>query len=129
MNPNINTGKTVQDEIDNMKKRRDERKIKESRKITVNNNHEIIGKRMDKDYEKMIRNKKSDIFSYESDPHIDIDNSKIFVVVRKWPLSKKEISNGEIDCISCLNQKVTIHECKIKIDGITKYRRSWILFW
>ena len=121
MKSNINKGKTVQDEIDNMKKRRDERKIKESRKMAANINHDFIGKAMDKDYEKMIRNKKSDIYSYEPDPHTDIDNSKIFVVVRKRPLSKKEISNGEIDCISCLNPKVTVHECKIKIDGITKY--------
>ena len=121
MKQNINKGKSVQDDIDNMRKRRDERKIKESRKIAANNNHEFIGKAMDKDYEKMIRNKKSDIYSYEPEPHTDIDNSKIFVVVRKRPLSKKEISNGEIDCISCLNPKVTVHECKIKIDGITKY--------
>ena len=122
MKQNINKVKSVQDEIDNMKKRRDERKIKENRKIAIaNNNHEFIGKAMDKDYEKMIRNKKADIYSYEPEPHYDIDNSKIFVVVRKRPLSRKEISNGEIDCISCLNPKVTVHECKIKIDGITKY--------
>ena len=120
MKQNLNKGKSVQDEIDSMKKRRDERKIKENRKI-ANNNHEFIGKAMDKDYEKMIRNKKADIYSYEPEPHYDIDNSKIFVVVRKRPLSKKEISNGEIDCISCLNPKIIVHECKIKIDGITKY--------
>ena len=64
MKPNTNKGKSVQDEIDNMKKRRDERKIKENRKIALaNNNHEFIGKAMDKDYEKMIRNKKADIYS------------------------------------------------------------------
>ena len=76
---------------------------------------------MDKDYERMIRNKKADIYAYQPEEHTDIDNSKIFVVVRKRPLSKKEIANGEIDCISCLNPKITVHECKIKIDGITKY--------
>ena len=81
MKQNINKGKSVQDDIDNMRKRRDERKIKESRKIAANNNHEFIGKAMDKDYEKMIRNKKSDIYSYEPEPDTDIDNSKIFVVV------------------------------------------------
>ena len=86
-----------------------------------NNNHESVGKYMDKDYEKMIRLKRSDIYSIEPDPHTNIDNSKIFVIVRKRPLSKKEINNGEIDCISCLNPKVVVHECKIKIDGITKY--------
>ena len=116
-----NKGKSVQDDLDNLKKRRDDRKIKESRKVASNNNHEFIGKAMDKDYEKMIRYKKADLYSYEPDSHTDIDNSKIFVVVRKRPLSKKEISNGEIDCISCLNPKVIVHECKIKIDGITKY--------
>ena len=110
--------KSVQDDIDNLKKRREERKAKENRKI---NNHESIGRLMDKDYERMIRMKRADIYSSEPEPHSSIDNSKIFVIVRKRPLSKKEINNGEIDCISCLNPKVVVHECKIKIDGITKY--------
>ena len=110
--------KSVQDDIDNLKKRREERKAKENRKI---NNHESIGRLMDKDYERMIRMKRADIYSSEPEPHTSIDNSKIFVIVRKRPLSKKEINNGEIDCISCLNPKVVVHECKIKIDGITKY--------
>ena len=112
--------KSVQDDIDNLKKRREERKAKEYRKMALNN-HESAGRYMDKDYEKMIRIKRGDIYSSEPDPHTSIDNSKIFVIVRKRPLSKKEISNGEIDCISCLNPKVVVHECKIKIDGITKY--------
>ena len=112
--------KSVQDDIDNLKKRREERKAKENRKMALNN-HESVGRYMDKDYEKMIRFKRGDIYSSEPDPHTSIDNSKIFVIVRKRPLSKKEISNGEIDCISCLNPKVVVHECKIKIDGITKY--------
>ena len=112
--------KSVQDDIDNLKKRREERKAKENRKMALNN-HESVGRYMDKDYEKMIRFKRGDIYSSEPNPHTSIDNSKIFVIVRKRPLSKKEISNGEIDCISCLNPKVVVHECKIKIDGITKY--------
>ena len=114
--------KSVQDDIDNLKKRREERKAKENRKMALSNaNHESLGKYMDKDYEKMIRIKRSEIYSFEPEPHTNIDNSKIFVIVRKRPLSKKELNNGEIDCISCLNPKVVVHECKIKIDGITKY--------
>ena len=115
--------KSVQDDIDNLKKRREERKAKENRKIGLsnNNNHEMKGILMDKDYERMIRMKRTEIYSSEPEPHTSIDNSKIFVIVRKRPLSKKEINNGEIDCISCLNPKVVVHECKIKIDGITKY--------
>ena len=114
--------KSVQDDIDNLKKRREERKAKENRKMALSNaNHDTMGKYMDKDYEKMIRIKRSEIYSSEPETHTNIDNSKIFVIVRKRPLSKKEINNGEIDCISCLNPKVVVHECKIKIDGITKY--------
>ena len=44
--------KSVQDDIDNLKKRREERKAKENRKIT-SSNHE--GRLMDKDYEKTIK--------------------------------------------------------------------------
>ena len=121
--------KSVQDDIDNLKKRREERKAKENRKIaSFNNNQESIGRMMDKDYERMIRMKKANIYSSEPEPHTSIGNSKIFVIVRKRPLSKKEINNGEIDCISCLNPKVVIHECKIKIDGITKYLEDYDFF-
>lgn len=28
---------------------------------------------------------------------------------------------GEIDCVSTINPRIYIHECKIKVDGITKY--------
>lgn len=119
MQPKINRGKTIQEDMDLLKKRREERKMKEGRK--GNQGHDIIGKAMDKDYERMIRQAKADIYSYEPENHTSIDNSKIFVVIRKRPLSRKEIANGEIDCISSLNPRVTVHECKIKIDGITKY--------
>lgn len=42
-------------------------------------------------------------------------------MVRKRPISDKELSNGEIDCVSTINPRIYVHECKIKIDGITKY--------
>ena len=28
---------------------------------------------------------------------------------------------GEIDCISVSNPSITVHECKYKVDGVTKY--------
>ena len=122
MQQKVNKVKSVQEVLDNMKKRREERKTKENRKIASSKeNHDYIGRLIDKDYEKMIRVNRANIYSSEPEPHISIDNSKIFVIVRKRPLSKKEINNGDIDCISCLNPKVVVHECKIKIDGITKY--------
>lgn len=43
------------------------------------------------------------------------------MIVRKRPIAKKELNNGEIDCVSTINPKIFVHECKIKVDGITKY--------
>lgn len=28
---------------------------------------------------------------------------------------------GEIDCVSCSNPTITVHECKYKVDGVTKF--------
>ena len=115
--------KTLQDEGE-LVKRVQNQKIKEDKKYSSNTETPQIdpaSKLMDKDYLKMIRNKKADFDQYEPDPHTEVGNSKIFVVVRKRPLSKKEQANGEIDNISCINPNITVHECKIKVDGITKY--------
>jgi kinesin family protein 2/24 len=46
----------------------------------------------------------------------------ICVCVRKRPLFEKEEKVlGEIDCVSSNNPRVVVHECKYKVDGITKY--------
>jgi kinesin family protein 2/24 len=45
----------------------------------------------------------------------------ICVCVRKRPLFDKEYLAGEIDSISVKNPKVVVHECKFKVDGITKF--------
>ena len=104
--------------MENLRQRREDRKLaQEKRGMTPSE----MGKMMDIDYERMIRKKKAEIFQYEPKPHTSSESSKISVIIRKRPLSRKENSNGEIDCVSCLNPKITIHECKIKIDGITKY--------
>ena len=31
------------------------------------------------------------------------------------------INLGEIDTVSCSNPIITVHECKYKVDGITKF--------
>lgn len=41
--------------------------------------------------------------------------------VRKRPISNKELNNSEVDIVSVINPKIFVHECKIKIDGFTKY--------
>ena len=126
MQPKNIRRKTIQEDSD-LLKRNNIQKTKEDKKYSSNTDTPQVeyplnpSKMMDKDYLKMIRNKKGDFEQYEPDPHEEIGNTKIFVVVRKRPLSKKEQMNGEIDNISVINPKVTVHECKIKVDGITKY--------
>jgi kinesin family protein 2/24 len=43
------------------------------------------------------------------------------VCVKKRPVFANELSNGEIDCVSASNPVITVHECKFKVDGITKF--------
>ena len=117
MQPKNIRRKTLQDESELLKLNQE----KKFASNTVTPQVDAPSKLIDKDYQKMIRNKKADLEDYEPDPHVEVGNSKIFVVVRKRPISKKEQLNGEIDNITCLNPKITVHECKIKIDGITKY--------
>jgi len=49
------------------------------------------------------------------------NKNKIMVCVRKRPIFEDEKSRGNIDCVSILNPICLIHECKFKVDGITKY--------
>lgn len=53
--------------------------------------------------------------------HIPADELSICVCVKKRPVFQHELANGEIDVVSCNNPRITVHECKYKVDGITKY--------
>ena len=125
-NPIISQSKkySVHDEMEKMKQRREERKKRiedEKRsKLEMLNNPDFIAK-LDYEYERMIAQKKQIIEQNQPEQHINSDNSKIFVCVRKRPIFQKEIQEGEIDCISAINPKVSVYDCKMKIDGITKY--------
>lgn len=46
---------------------------------------------------------------------------KINVVIKKRPVFQTELANGEIDIVSVSNPKVIIHDCRYKVDGITKF--------
>ena len=111
----------IAEEIAILKQRREARKAKEDKK----NTGQLTGQRkkeQDQKFLKMIAQKQALIYNNNIPlTHIDSSDSKIFVVVRKRPIFQKEINNGEIDCISVVNPRVIIHECKIQIDGITKY--------
>jgi len=93
MQPKNIRRKTLQDESELLKLNQE----KKFASNTATPQVDAPSKLIDKDYQKMIRNKKADLEDYEPEPHVEVGRSKIFVVVRKRPLSKKEQMNGEID--------------------------------
>lgn len=106
-----------------MKQKREERrkKIEEHKKTKLereaeNERNGIVG---DVDFEMMIDQQREKINQpYE---HLTAENLRIAVCVRKRPIFPKELATGELDCVSVSNPLIKIHECKLKIDGITKF--------
>ena len=110
----------IAEEIAILKQRREARKVKEEQK-RLPQQAPSGSKDADAAFSKMISKKKETILKEKPLVHIDSEDSKIFVVVRKRPIFQKELNNGEIDCVTVVNPKIYIHECKMQIDGITKY--------
>ena len=57
----------------------------------------------------------------DAQTHSSTVNMKISVCVRKRPIFIKEATAGEMDSVSAANPIIRVHECKFKVDGITKY--------
>jgi kinesin family protein 2/24 len=57
----------------------------------------------------------------DAQPHASTVNMKISVCVRKRPIFGKEESSGEMDAVSAANPRIRVHECKYRVDGITKF--------
>jgi kinesin family protein 2/24 len=132
INSNISNNKqivkkgSVIDDLGKLKQRRQERKKKyeEDRKTKNDAKNEVLPDgvvRVDADYENLIKIKKCSLDYKNFENHTIADTAKILVCVRKRPISKKELTTGEIDCVSSINPRLYVHECKMKIDGITKY--------
>lgn len=60
------------------------------------------------------------IYDKSSLPHQSTVSMKIAVCVRKRPIFQREEAQGEIDAVSAANPVIRVHECKHKVDGITK---------
>ena len=115
--------KSVVDDILQLKHRREDRNRMEGEKLQKKNliRYQNITPKLDEDFNFLIQKKKLQIEYQQPQPYKTSENSKIFVCVRKRPIFQKELMDGEIDCISAINPKVYIYDCKIKIDGYTKY--------
>lgn len=80
----------------------------------------MIGNPGDVDFQRMIRVYRQQSAPPEQ-PHADPGESKICICVRKRPISTKEIKRQDFDSVSCFNPQVVVHDCKMKVDGISKY--------
>ena len=114
---------SVADDILKLKQKREDRNRMEDEKQYKKNiiKNQTFIQKADEDYNFLIQKKKLQIEYQQPKPYKTSENSKIFVCVRKRPIFQKELMEGEIDCVSAINPKVYIYDCKIKIDGYTKY--------
>jgi kinesin family protein 2/24 len=53
--------------------------------------------------------------------HASAGDLKISICVRKRPINQKEVKRSDYDSVTCRNPNVSVHFCKLKVDGITKY--------
>lgn len=53
-------------------------------------------------------------------PHAFADMMKISVCFKKRPVFHHELADGDIDVVSVVNPKIVVHDCKYKVDGVTK---------
>ena len=115
---------SVVDDILQLKHRREDRnrRMEEEKFLQKNliKNPNVFPK-IDDEFNFLIQKKKLQIEYQQPKPYKTSENSKIFVCVRKRPIFQKELMEGEIDCVSAINPKIYIYDCKIKIDGYTKY--------
>ncbi|POM69001.1 Kinesin-like protein [Phytophthora palmivora] len=85
--------------------------------------NERMGHPGDVDFQRMIkafREQNRD----KSRPHAEAGDTKITICVRKRPVNAKEVKKHDYDAVTCLNPMAIVHDCKLKVDGITKYLDS-----
>ncbi|OQS06292.1 kinesin [Thraustotheca clavata] len=107
------------------KNREDRRKamaqVKKEREQDILNN-ERNGTPGDVDFQRMIKQFREQ--DHQEFRHTSKGDTKITICVRKRPVNKREVRVKDYDCVTCWHPKVFIHDCKLKVDGITKYLDS-----
>ncbi|ETV75586.1 hypothetical protein, variant 3 [Aphanomyces astaci] len=76
----------------------------------------------DVDFQRMIKQFRDQ--DHQEQPYATKANVQITICVRKRPVNKREVKGKDYDCVTCWHPKVIIHDCKLKVDGITKYLDS-----
>jgi kinesin family protein 2/24 len=88
-----------------------------------NQRNEKRGAPGDVDFQRMIRAFREQNRD-KSQPHAAAVETKITICVRKRPVNTKEVKKRDYDAVTCLNPMAIVHDCKLKVDGITKYLDS-----
>eukprot|EP01031_Cornospumella_fuschlensis_P047092 gene47092-57676_t len=121
---NNKKGGSCLSEIQRLQRERDERRrlqqlAKQERAAEEQRNREA-GTPGDVDFQRMIRYYREKDAPKEQ-AHYQPGEMKICICVRKRPISSKEIKKNDYDSVTCLNPIVIVHDCKLKVDGISKY--------
>jgi kinesin family protein 2/24 len=77
----------------------------------------------DVDFQRMINVYRNDN-SHRAGRSHDVTHAgetKICICVRKRPISVKEVKRNDYDSVTCFHPQVVVHDCKLKVDGISKY--------
>jgi len=90
------------------------RKLKGEREA----NNELMGIKVDVDFQAMVEVEREKLAAKKA--HALADSMKISVCFKKRPIFHHELADGEIDVVTVRNPKITIHDCKFKVDGVTK---------
>mmetsp|Transcript_15273 Transcript_15273/g.15409 ORF Transcript_15273/g.15409 Transcript_15273/m.15409 type:complete len:575 (+) Transcript_15273:126-1850(+) len=114
---------SVLGEIQKLEKEREERRKrmgqKRENRAAEEQRQKDQGLVGDVDFTKMIREYRHKYASLEQ-PHSPPGEMKICVCVRKRPINSREIKKQDHDSITVYNPVVVVHDCKMKVDGITK---------
>jgi kinesin family member 2/24 len=109
-----------------MEQARSERAAEAARNIADGNPGDV-------DFQKMIRLYREECLAGRELKHSvansDVDgegkdketDERIIIAVRKRPVNAKEVKKHDYDSVTCVNPLVIVHDCKRRVDGITKY--------
>jgi len=94
--------------------------MEEARKLRSEReaNNQMLGIKVDVDFQKMVENEVRKVTPAKQ--HAFADSMKISVCFKKRPIFHQELADGEIDVISVSNPRIIVHDCRYKVDGVTK---------
>ncbi|KAJ1444753.1 P-loop containing nucleoside triphosphate hydrolase protein [Pelagophyceae sp. CCMP2097] len=100
-----------------MQERKDARLAEEKRNVE----NGVVG---DADFVKMIAHWRDD--QPAPPPHAvafrgDGAGEEICICVRKRPIDKRDLARDDHDAVSCIHPGIVVHDCRHRVDGITKY--------